>query len=281
MGVEHKGLIELTPGQTIVGRLLDELATAGLSDTVIVANDRERYLKFGKVVIPDLRPGLGPLAGIEAALAYASDSAADGVLFLPCDMPAISSEQIRPLRDAFRRRPAGVKVAVVEGRPRQSQPLCCIVHRDILSAVRAALDEGRLKVEHLWLQLGAEEVVFHDPAPFFNANTPAEVECFRGRGRSMPIRLLVPEALREKVAAFVRARSLQIELADAEPCDVRIVLAAGGQESDMGTLRAGGYIKCSTAWELCGKHGVPLRELGALLDLLDIRVRECCLGCFR
>lgn len=96
-------------------------------------------------------------------------------------------------------------------------------------------------------------------------------------------RIYAPPALREKVAAFVEAHSVDWDVVDEEPCDIRVALCADGdrRQSVADRLEAGGWIKCATAWGLAKKHGIKLAKLGALLDELDIKVRECSLGCFK
>jgi hypothetical protein len=46
------------------------------------------------------------------------------------------------------------------------------------------------------------------------------------------------------------------------------------------TLCAGGWISCALAWGMAKKLGLEGASFGRLLDVLDIRVRECQLGCF-
>ena len=59
-----------------------------------------------------------------------------------------------------------------------------------------------------------------------------------------------------------------------------IFLSAKGQESEVNKLLAGGCIACPVARATAAKLGIDGRRMGKLLDLLDIRVRECELGCF-
>jgi len=182
MGGRAKGLLPHSRGGSLIDRLLTELRAAGVMDVLIAANDAGAYSRFGVPVVADLRPGLGPLAGIEAALGYAVDgNRADAVLFLPCDLPAITHGQIGQLVAAFQSYPAGIKMAITQGDMPRRHVLCCIVHCDMLPEIAAALDRGRLKVISLWEELGAEEVPFLDPEPFENVNTMEEFEVWRRR----------------------------------------------------------------------------------------------------
>ena len=95
-------------------------------------------------------------------------------------------------------------------------------------------------------------------------------------------RLYVPEDLRAQVADFLRNSTLPVEIVTAEPFDLQIVPAAVEREpSDTDTLRAAGSINCATAWTLGQKHNLDLVQLGALFNLLQIRVCNCSLGCFK
>ena len=185
MGRRAKGLLPHGHGGSLIAHLLTELRAAGVADVLIAANDPGAYSRFGVPVVADLRPGLGPLAGIEAALAHVTDeNRADAALFLPCDLPAITHRQIGRLVAAFQSRPAGIKIAVTQGDLPRWHALCCIMHRDKLPEIAAALDRGQLKVTTLWEELGAEEVPFEDPQPFENVNTMEEFEVWRKRNSS-------------------------------------------------------------------------------------------------
>ncbi len=96
----------------------------------------------------------------------------------------------------------------------------------------------------------------------------------------MTATLSTPKELREKVSQFAKANDMDVKVVEGEPCDICIVSAGEKAESLADTLQTGGWIKCAAAWEMAKKHHIPLLLLGALLDLLDIRVRGCCLGCF-
>ena len=151
MGGSRKGLLQRAPRQTIVEYLIQEMNRAGVEEIAIVSCDIPPYSPFGQTVVPDIRPGLGPLGGIEAALDRAAKQGdSDAVLFLPCDMPAISRHQIQSLLEAFRASSPRVAVAALQIEGIRVQPLCCIVHKDVLPNVQSALDEKEYSVRRLW-----------------------------------------------------------------------------------------------------------------------------------
>jgi len=183
MGGSPKGLFELARGRSVVGHLIDQMRAAGVSDVLINANETERYARFGLELVPDLRPCMGPLGGIEAVLSHVSERAtADGVLFLPCDMPAITACEIRRLMDAFLDAPDRVTYARVEGVARPAYPVVCVVPVGLLDEITEAIDCGHLKIGRLWDDLGARTVVFKDGDPFYNVNTSEDLRVWLAAG---------------------------------------------------------------------------------------------------
>ena len=223
-GGANKAALDLGDGRTLLEHISGELSAAGVGEVVVcVSAEAARAARAGGLkAIPDRRPHLGPLAGIEAALAYYAalsgdqtveprsgeqtveprsgertveprsgertvEPRRDATVLLACDMPGITAFEISTLIDTFRRRRAAVVVAEM---PDFSwQPLCSVVHNGILADVRSALDAGQLGVQRLWRRLGAVGVRFADDRPFFNVNTPRDMARWlemRGQGPRPP-----------------------------------------------------------------------------------------------
>jgi molybdopterin-guanine dinucleotide biosynthesis protein A len=174
-GGRPKGLLEAAPGICIIEKQVAELASSGLEQVVILANDPLPYRGFGPSIVPDLRAGMGPLGGIETAVSFYANRF-HATLFLPCDLPAITERQIRILKESFVKARAGVAVAVAKGTRRQ--PLCAVVDNDLLPAISQAIDEGKRKVGEVWRDLGALFVHFPEAEPFFNVNAPGDWACW-------------------------------------------------------------------------------------------------------
>ena len=172
LGSAPKCLPGSKPENSVIGNEIRELSASGINCIVIVANNPERYRTFKREVIMDLRPGIGPLGGIEAALSYYRGRF-DATLLLPCDLPNITACEITSLVRGFVEAEARVAVAVSEGF--SWQPLCAIVNNDLLPAISGAIDAGKRKVREVWKNLGVVLVHFPDPAPFFNINTPGDL----------------------------------------------------------------------------------------------------------
>ncbi|MEX2583406.1 MAG: molybdenum cofactor guanylyltransferase [Gemmatimonadota bacterium] len=90
-----KGLASVG-GQPLVSRLIGVLRQV-LSRIVVVTNDPNLYRTLRVEIVGDEHPGRGPLSGVEAALKWARDIGANGVVCLPCDAAFVDPELIRRL----------------------------------------------------------------------------------------------------------------------------------------------------------------------------------------
>jgi len=170
LGGRAKGLLPTATG-SILERLLQQLAVAGIEDAVIVANDPGQYAGLGRPILSDLRSPIGPLGGIEAALRHAG-SAYDSVVVMPCDLPNITADEISALLAANAADPAQIVMAfTADG----DHPLCAVVPQSALEHVVAAIERGELSVVRLWRALGASRVPIADASRLQNINTPDDL----------------------------------------------------------------------------------------------------------
>src|SRR5688500_19857642 len=97
MGGVHKGLL-VVQGRRIIDRQLALLRPL-FHRVFIVANDPDAYAGLGVDVMPDrVTQGLGPIAGLEAALAaLTADETA--VVCVAADMPFLTAQLLIDLRD--------------------------------------------------------------------------------------------------------------------------------------------------------------------------------------
>jgi molybdopterin-guanine dinucleotide biosynthesis protein A len=167
LGGIHKGMIQFPDGISIIEKLLAELSQIGIEEVAISANDPITYQVFSKEIIPDLRKGVGPLAGIEAGMRHFADRF-DSVMFLPCDLPSITAKQLLALKSAFLVKKAPAVFA------RTSEffyhPLCAVVHNGLANNISDAIENGIRRPLKLWFQLAAYPVLFDSDVPFFNIN---------------------------------------------------------------------------------------------------------------
>jgi len=96
----------------------------------------------------------------------------------------------------------------------------------------------------------------------------------------MGITIGVSEAMADRLREFATRHDADLEIVAGDAGAVRVVESEGRQQSDMTTLHAGGWIRCADAQALAGKLELPKRTMARLLDHLDIKIRECELGCF-
>jgi molybdopterin-guanine dinucleotide biosynthesis protein A len=117
--------------------------------------------------IADLRPGLGPLAGLEAAL---SSGRGEFNLILACDMPGIQSSHLKQLLN--RATQTGALCTLASEANGRKHPLCAVYRSEALALVRAALDARRLRLLDLVEELRAVDVCFE--TGLINLNTPEQ-----------------------------------------------------------------------------------------------------------
>ena len=138
-----------------------------VAGNVALVGKPERYGALGLECLPDLRPGLGPLAGIEAALA---SGRAELNLIAACDMPGLQTVWLRVLvRQASE---MGARCVVIRDGHGVVHPLCGVYRGDCLPVVQRALDEQRLRVQDVTAELRAAIVEIE--SSLLNLNTPQD-----------------------------------------------------------------------------------------------------------
>jgi molybdopterin-guanine dinucleotide biosynthesis protein A len=181
MGVTRKALIELN-GQPLLthvtGRLADHLDPLLLS----CESETSDFDRFGLAIIPDLLPGYrGPLTGLYSALQYLDDEGHnDGLVLCPCDAPFIPGNLVQVLLDADQSEPGKVIAISCQG---VLQPTFSLWQNHHLPAIReAVVERGVGGLKHLLTSLPHKVVEWAptespgEPPPFFNVNTPEELE---------------------------------------------------------------------------------------------------------
>jgi len=136
----------------------------------------------GYAVQPDLRPGLGPLSGIHAALATAESST---VLVVACDLPFVTTELLAGII-ALLEYGTDAVVPRVSGR---AVPVCALYRRACLERLQACLDRGELIAQQFVASLATtyvdddvlERINFHGSHRSHriclkNINTPEDFE---------------------------------------------------------------------------------------------------------
>src|SRR5262249_1352894 len=145
MGGRPKGLLAAPSGETIVARWQRLFAEVGLPCVLVGA--RAEYAQLGIPVVADEPPGAGPLGGLAGLLAGGS------AIAVACDMPYVSVTLLRRLVEGP---PAPILAPRRQGR---WEPLFARYDAVVLAAVRSRLATGRLGLQGLLDEAGAEELV--------------------------------------------------------------------------------------------------------------------------
>ncbi len=150
-------------GGALVEHIAAEVFRAAGSVTLVGTPERYRHLPWP--AISDLRPGDGPLAGIEAALAFTT---AEWNLVVACDMPAVEAGFLENLLAEAEAGDADCLIPVTADGC--EHPVCAVYHRRCLNAFRAALDCGIRQMSLALARVRAIRRRFEDHTPFANIN---------------------------------------------------------------------------------------------------------------
>ena len=172
-----KGTILFEDGETLIARLVRRYR--GEFDEVYVSvNEAGRFDTAGAPELVDLRPGQGPMAGLEAAFARTdADLVFLTAVDLPFGTPALAREldRLRAGRDACYIRRS-------DGRP---EPLFALYARACQIPLSACLEEGRRSFRWLFQRVDAREVREGELEGFdldrllLNVNCPEDMEAAR------------------------------------------------------------------------------------------------------
>ena len=90
----------------------------------------------------------------------------------------------------------------------------------------------------------------------------------------------VEASVAEKVRSFAAAEGIVLEVVSDASCAVSVAPRDERRQCDLKTIYCSGWIACETARALAGEIGISIGEMGKLLDHLDVKIRNCTLGCF-
>jgi molybdopterin-guanine dinucleotide biosynthesis protein A len=177
MGGGRKAFLELH-GRFLLAHVVARFQTQ--VDTLLLSSEGETgdFDGFELPVVPDLLPGhRGPLTGLCSALQYLADlEHQDGLVLCPCDAPFIPDNLVATLLDAGQAKDKPVVVISYQG---VLQPTFSLWQNHHLAVIRDAVVNqglGGLKQVLAYLSHVVVEWQFAEPSPFFNINTPADLE---------------------------------------------------------------------------------------------------------
>ena len=162
-----KALLSLA-GKSLLQHAAELVAEA--AGSVVIIADPSRYTHLGLVVIPDRRPGLGPLGGIATALAAATH---DWNLILAVDMPSVPAATLHWLLDQALHSAPDCECVAPAG-PTGPEPLCAVYHRAASAKIGDALDRNILKMRTVLEMLNTRTLIPPVAAGFENINTPED-----------------------------------------------------------------------------------------------------------
>jgi molybdopterin-guanine dinucleotide biosynthesis protein A len=149
--------------------LIEEVAgkIASAAGNVTLIGPPERYADLPLPCLPDLRPGFGPISGIETALA---SGRGELNLIVACDMPGLEVAWLRELVEHAKC--ANARCLVANDADGRVHPLCAVYKSSCLSVVSRAIDDQRLKMMDLISELQAR--FFEIKKLIHNVNRPEE-----------------------------------------------------------------------------------------------------------
>ena len=97
----------------------------------------------------------------------------------------------------------------------------------------------------------------------------------------MKKRIYVEASIAKQLKEFLNIEEIDIEFTTEGHCDVTVVQCDERKESDLNTIYSSGWIACETARALAKRLEIPVKQMGKLLDRLDVKICRCSLGCFK
>lgn len=162
-------------GRPLIERVVKRLAPIA-DELLVTTNQPEAYAFLEYPRLPDVRPGLGPLGGLQTGLISAKHPY---VAVVACDMPFASAPLLAASAEALALEGADVVIAeTAEG----LEPLHAVYRRETcLPAIESALESEQRRMIS-WFpkvkvrKLTAIELTRYDPEglAFWNVNTPEE-----------------------------------------------------------------------------------------------------------
>lgn len=168
--------LALVGGERVVDRAASALrAVLPAGAVVATVNDPGLAARIGLPHRADTLHGIGPLAGIHAALLWAAERGGRGALVVGCDMPFVEPALLRELVARSDRADA---VLPASASRRGLEPLCAYYAVTCRTAIEAAVGRGDSRMigfhDDIQVELLPLDVVrsFGDPAiMFLNVNT--------------------------------------------------------------------------------------------------------------
>lgn len=183
MGGGDKGLIDIG-GATMLGRVIERLSPQVARLAINANGDPARFSGFGLPVVADTIEGyVGPLAGVLAGMRWAQSAAPDAshIVTASTDAPFLPLDLAARLASGLAAKPENAIALAKSGG--HLHPVIGLWPVKLADDLETALGDGVRKVLH-WTDrhgtLGVEfeftDIAGRTIDPFFNANTPEELD---------------------------------------------------------------------------------------------------------
>jgi hypothetical protein len=86
---------------------------------------------------------------------------------------------------------------------------------------------------------------------------------------------------RSELTGFFVKESISLIAGSEDEGLVRIAGDGNQLECSLEVLYPGGWIRCPVARNMAAKLSVKGKDIGKLMDFLEIKIRDCELGCFK
>ena len=170
MGGGDKGLLDLG-GRPVIAHVIERL---GCARAISANGDPARFARFGLPVLPDSVPDWpGPLAGVLAGMDWAAGQGIARILTAAADTPFFPRD--------LGTRLAAAKAPVVMATDGGDHPAFAMWDVALRDDLRAALHSGTRRMRNWMDARGALRVEIPGEDPFFNINTPADLDAARRR----------------------------------------------------------------------------------------------------
>ncbi|WP_187969404.1 molybdenum cofactor guanylyltransferase MobA [Aquibium microcysteis] len=181
--------LQLLGGRSILDHVLDRFAPQCDAVVINANGDARRLESYRLPVVADPVAGFaGPLAGLLAALEWASANRPDAVLVatVPGDCPFLPRDLVERLSAARRSAGAEMALASSDGRP---HPVAGLWSPALRTDLRQALEEENLRKVAAWTErhsIARADWPVEPIDPFFNVNTPGDLAQAESLLRLMP-----------------------------------------------------------------------------------------------
>lgn len=191
MGGGDKGRLELREGHSLLDEVIHRFGTQVDAMAINANGDAKRFDDLSLPVLQDsISEFPGPLAGVLAGMDWAAELGASAIVTVAADTPFFPRNLVQKLMNGVEGTETGLALACTYDDKGKlwRQPTFGLWPVSLRDDLRIALRNGLRKVV-LWTdQHKAKEVVFETKPfdPFFNVNTPADIETARELMRVSP-----------------------------------------------------------------------------------------------